>query len=95
MWLEGTCVVRIEHFFQRFILSSLFVMSVLLSSYPISKEHISLHFSLPENLSFKIVASKCLFLSLRVKFERYSVFTFILGRAAFNLVKFFLCYFFF
>lgn len=31
MWLGHSCVVRMPHFYPRFILSSLFVMSVLLS----------------------------------------------------------------
>lgn len=57
------------------------------------KKHVSLHFSLLDNLSFKTVASKCLFFSLRVKFERCNVFTFILGWGFFNVWKLLLCYF--
>lgn len=94
IWLLYTCVFIIAHFFLRFILSSLFVMSVLLSYYPVSKEQISRHFSLPDNLSFKIVASKRIFLSFRLKLERYNVFTLDLGWAVFLISGNFSCIFF-
>ena len=81
---------RIARFPLRFSFSSQDVSPFVIL---ISKEPLSLHFSLPDSLSFKNITGKCLFLSLRVKLGRHSVCTLVLGWTVFSSLETFLVLF--